>query len=292
MTARHRRTRPLRLYCFAHAGAGTSSFEGWAGRAGPDIEVVPVPLPGRGPRAGEPALTGREALLADLMGHFTGSDCPQPFALYGHSLGAMVAYTLTRALHEAGLPGPVLLAVGACPPPDVPSALSDAWAAPEAELVGLLTEMGAVPDRAAPGGIWYRTVLPVLRADLALGHRLRAAARRPAPDGLPDVPLLAVSGDRDPLARPGDMARWREWSAGPVTQHTVPGDHYFAAGPDLPVLLGAACRSAAGRAPDCCSGLAQVGAAKVGMTADTSEATGRQWARSHLRAGRHLQGEA
>ncbi|MEV5514626.1 thioesterase domain-containing protein [Streptomyces flaveolus] len=292
MTAGQRGTRPVRLYCFAHAGAGTSSFEGWAGRAGPDVEVVPLPLPGRGGRAKEPAITGREALLADLMGHFTAAAPPEPFALYGHSLGAMVAYTVTRALHEAGLPGPVLLAVGACPPPTVPSPLSDAWAAPEAELVGLLTEMGAVPDRAAPGGFWYRTVLPVLRDDLALGHRLRVAAREPAPGGLPDVPLLAVSGDRDRLGRPGDMAGWREWTTGPVTLHTVPGDHYFAGGPDLPVLLGRACRTAADRAPDCCSGLAQVGAAKVGMTADTSEGTGRQWARSHLRAGRHLQGEA
>ncbi|MER5845061.1 thioesterase domain-containing protein [Streptomyces prasinus] len=292
MTDGRRGTRPVRLYCFAHAGAGTSSFDGWAGRAGPDVEVVPLALPGRGSRADEPAVTGREALLADLMGHFTAVPRSQPFALYGHSLGAMIAYTVTRALHDAGLPGPALLAVGACPPPTTASPLSNAWAAPTAELVGLLTGMGAVPDRAAPGGFWYRTVLPVLRDDLALGHRLRVAAREPAPGGLPDVPLLAVSGERDPLALPDDMTGWCEWTTGPVTLRTVPGDHYFAGGPELPALLGRACRTAVDRTPDCCSGLAQVGADKVGTTADTSEGTGRQWARSYLPAGRHLQGEA
>lgn len=308
MTGTRHGAPPVRLYCFAHAGAGTSSYDAWPGRTGPGVEVVPLPLPGRGGRAGEPAVTGREALLADLMDRFAGAPRPQPFALYGHSLGALVAWTVTRALHEAGLPGPALLAVGACPPPTVPSVLSDAWAAPEDELVGLLARLGAVPDHAAPGGYWHRTVLPVLRADLTLGHRLRVAAREAGPHGLPDVPLLAVSGERDPLGTSGDMAEWHRWTTGPATFRTVPGDHYFAGGPELPALLGDVCRNLTGtttgttterttgttteRTPDCSSGLAQVGADRVGMTADTSEGTGRQWARSHLPAGRHLQGEA
>ncbi|MET9819708.1 alpha/beta fold hydrolase [Streptomyces sp. NPDC006355] len=243
MTDEQGGTRPVRLYCFAHAGAGTSSFDGWAGRVGPGVEVVPLPLPGRGSRVGEPTVTGREALLADLMGHFAEAPRSQPFALYGHSLGAMVAYTLARALRDAALPGPALLAIGACPPPTAPSPLSDACALPEADLVGLLAESGAVPDRAAPGGFWYRTVLPVLRDDLALAHRLRIAAREPATGGPLNIPLLVVAGDRDPLARPRDMAGWLDWTQEDSALHTVPGDHYFAGGRELPALLGRACRT-------------------------------------------------
>ncbi|NDZ81624.1 thioesterase, partial [Streptomyces sp. SID10853] len=114
--------RPVRLHCFAHAGAGVSAFYGWGPRLGAGVETVPHLLPGRERRRGEARLTRPADLLADLLGHFTAPDRDVPYVLYGHSLGALVAYTLTRALHEAGLAGPSLLVVGACPPPD---ALSD-----------------------------------------------------------------------------------------------------------------------------------------------------------------------
>lgn len=102
---------PVLLHCFAHAGAGISSFHGWSAGLGPDVSPVPHLLPGRDSRRREARVTGRGALLADLMDGFR--TVPHtPYVLYGHSLGALVAYTLTRALHEAGLPGPALLAVG------------------------------------------------------------------------------------------------------------------------------------------------------------------------------------
>lgn len=106
---------PVRLYCFAHAGAGVSVFHGWARRTGPGVEPVPVLLPGRGGRRQEARLTGRDSLVAHLMDRISVT-AGQPYALYGHSLGAMVAHTLTQALHEQGMPLPALLAVGACPP--------------------------------------------------------------------------------------------------------------------------------------------------------------------------------
>ncbi|WP_331723832.1 alpha/beta fold hydrolase [Streptomyces canus] len=252
--AHHRR---MRLYCFAHAGAGTSSFHGWDGILGPDVEVVPLALPGRGERRGEPRITDREALLADLSKRFTDAP-PGPFALYGHSLGAMIAHTVTCALHEAGLPGPSLLAVGACPPPATRTPLSGAHHATDAELVRLLGVMGAVPEGARPGGFWYRTALPVLRDDLALADSLRAAARRPLAPGPLPVPLLVVTGEDDPMVGPDAAAGWDRWTAGPVTRRTLPGDHYFAGRQELPRLLADACRAvghAAARegTPHCCS---------------------------------------
>ncbi|WP_086792195.1 thioesterase II family protein [Streptomyces thermovulgaris] len=233
--------RPVRLHCFAHAGAGVSSFHGWPAALGRGVEPVPHLLPGRDARRHEPRVTGRDALLADLMGRFTDAP-PGPYVLYGHSLGALVAYTLTRALHEAGLPGPALLAVGACPPPDAPAGLTDARTASDEHLLGLLRDLGAVPEGAAPGGFWHRTVMPVLRDDLALADALRRAAREPLAHGPLRVPLLAVAGADDPVARPAAMAGWRRWTAGPVVTRTVPGDHFFVHGHALPRLLQRACR--------------------------------------------------
>ncbi|MGI5377657.1 thioesterase II family protein [Streptomyces sp. CA-251387] len=233
---------PVRLYCFAHAGAGVSAFHGWARLLGPTVETVPVLLPGRESRRREPRLTDRSALVADLLERVR----PEPdrtYVLYGHSLGAMVAYTLTKALQERGLPLPALLAVGACPPPDRASELSDNSHTFDATLMDRLRTMGAVPDGAVPGDYWHRALLPVLCDDLRLAHALRVAARRTADrDGRVPVPLLAVSGDRDPLAPPSVVDGWRGWSAGPVVTRTVSGDHFFVREGALPRLLGRAIR--------------------------------------------------
>ncbi|MFJ9033476.1 thioesterase II family protein [Streptomyces sp. NPDC102274] len=239
---------PVRLHCFAHAGAGVSSFHGWPADLGRAVEPVPHTLPGRESRRREPRVVRREALLAEAMGTFTRAPSG-PYVLYGHSLGALVAHTITRALHGAGLPGPALLAVGACPPPDAPSPLSEAHDAPDERLLRLLDEIGALPEGAAPGGLWHRAVLPVLRDDLALADDLRTTAREPAAAGPLSVPLLIVAGADDPVAQPAVMEGWRRWSTGPTAVRTVPGDHFFVRGHELPRLLGRACRVVRRTAP-------------------------------------------
>ncbi|MER7569923.1 thioesterase domain-containing protein [Streptomyces sp. NPDC097941] len=233
---------PVRLYCFAHAGAGVSAFNGWTRSIGPGVETVPVLLPGRERRRREPRLTDRAALVAELLERVR-PEPGRPFILYGHSLGALVAHTLTQALHEQGRPLPALLAVGACPPPDESSELSDSAGTADGPLLHRLHAMGGVPEGARPDGYWHRAVLPVLRDDLRLARALRAYARGTAGTaGRIPVPLLAVAADRDPLAPPLLVAGWRRWSAAPVATRTVTGDHFFVRGDALPRLLGRAAR--------------------------------------------------
>ncbi|MFJ7081899.1 thioesterase II family protein [Streptomyces griseus] len=233
---------PVRLYCFAHAGAGVSVFHGWGRRTGPGVEPVPVLLPGRGGRRQEPRLTDRDSLVAHLMDRISVT-AGQPYALYGHSLGAMVAHALTQALHEEGLPLPALIAVGACPPPDETSKLSDACESSDEDLLEMLHTLGALPDGAEARRYWRRASLPVLRDDLRLAGALRVAARTSAAAYGPlPVPMLAVSGNRDPLVSPEAVGGWRRWSTGPVATRTVNGDHFFVRGGVLPRLTGRACR--------------------------------------------------
>ncbi|MGC2997755.1 thioesterase II family protein [Streptomyces sp. G35A] len=232
---------PVSLHCFAHAGAGVSAFHAWPAQLGPGVVPVVHLLPGRDHRRREPRVTTREALLADLADGFRAPG--GPYVLYGHSLGALVAYILARVLHEAGLPTPALLAVGACPPPDAASKLFDACRKSPDRLLGLLDSIGAVPEGARPGGLWHREVLPVLLDDLTLADNLRRAAREPVTSGPFAVPVLAVAGDGDPLAPPGAMAGWADWTTGPVVRRTVVGDHFFVRGHALPGLLGRACRT-------------------------------------------------
>jgi surfactin synthase thioesterase subunit len=238
----------VRLHCLAHAGAGAASYRRWPAVVGPATEVIALPLPGREIRRREPRVTDRAGLLADLLPTLLRTAQAGPYALYGHSLGALVAYTLTRALADAGAPPPLFLAVGACLPPHVATALVEAADLPDDDLLPLLGHLGSLPvgAAAAPGGLWRRSVLPVLRDDLRLAASLRAAALDAVTGGPVDTPVLVFAGSHDPVAAPASLDDWQRWATGPIEARTVTGDHFFAGTADLPRLVGQACRDYAG----------------------------------------------
>lgn len=227
---------PIKLYCFPHAGAGVSSFGRWPSAVGSAALSTPVLLPGRGGRRRERRIVEPSGLLAELLRMY-GRPTKEPYGLYGHSLGGMIAYTVARAAHRAGLPGPAFVAVGACPPPHATGGLTEAGDLSDDELLDLLHEFGAVPPDTPRGGVWQRVALSVIRDDLRLARALRADA-----DGPLDVPLLILSGRDDPLAAPDVMTGWRDWGSRTVVERTLPGDHFFVRGRELPRLLGRACR--------------------------------------------------
>ncbi|MCC9711562.1 hypothetical protein E4N62_43945 [Streptomyces sp. MNU76] len=115
---------------------------------------------------------------------------------------------------------------------------------PDVELLPLLDHLGSLPQgtSASPGGLWRRSVLPVLRDDLRLAASLRAAALDPATGGPVTCPVLVFAGSDDPLTEPETLDHWQRWATGPIVSHTVTGDHFFADSPDLPHLVGLACR--------------------------------------------------
>ncbi|MFJ5281343.1 thioesterase II family protein [Streptomyces parvulus] len=236
---------PVTLYCFAHAGAGVSAFAHWRTATGDGVRVSPLPLPGRGTRRREARVTSREALLDALLDPLAEQVADgRPYALYGHSLGGIVAHTLAHALLGAGLPAPRLLAVGASPPPHTPAPHHEDLS--DAQLLRFTSDLDAAPTGllAAPGSLYHRRVLPVLRDDLRLAAALRTAALTDAAHRLLPVPVLAVDGLEDPVVGAAALDGWARWTTGRLVRRTVPGGHFFVRGPQAPRLLGRACRVA------------------------------------------------
>ncbi|MFE7853229.1 thioesterase II family protein [Streptomyces sp. NPDC057403] len=241
----------LTLYCFAHAGAGVDCFHRWPALAGPGVQIVPLVLPGRGSRRPEALVHDRDGLLGAFPELLRRRPQQGPFAFYGHSLGGLVAYTLARVLADRRGPQPVFVGLGAIPSPDDPATLTGAADAPVDHLLEQLGGLGLLPGDAAtaPGGVWHRMVLPVLRADLKLAGALRAAAVDPATGGPLDVPLLVLGGTDDPVAPAGTLAGWSRWSTAAVLRRAVAGDHFFVRQRQTPQIVGRACRVARRLAP-------------------------------------------
>ncbi|RKE21268.1 thioesterase II family protein [Streptomyces sp. TLI_171] len=229
-----RTNEPPRLICFHHAGAGISAFARWQSVIGSAAEVVPVLLPGRGLRAREQRITDPDRLIAELDSVITPL-MDRPVALYGHSLGGLVAYTYAAALQRNGRHRPELVVVGAVLPPHLRSPILAAADLPDDELLPWLVEYGVLPASAlepAETGLWRRRVLPALRDDLRLGEALCAAGGAEL-----DGRLLAVSGTRDPIAPLAGVAQWGRYAPSGFELRTVPGGHFFVREPAAPTLL-------------------------------------------------------
>ncbi|QMU78188.1 thioesterase [Streptacidiphilus sp. PB12-B1b] len=224
----------LRLFCFHHAGAGASCYARWGQRLGLDVSVVPVRLPGREVRLREPRHTSGERLLRDLEQHL-GPLLDEPYAFYGHSLGALVAYSF--ALRHAGNGGraPELVAVGACSAPHLGMPLLEDSEMSDAELLAVLHETGGIAEQMLQRPAWLQLTIDIMRDDLLLARSLRAAAGEQLP-----CPLLAVAGRDDLLVSPDAVRAWNSYTRAGFRMRTLDGDHLFVRQTAVTELLGAA----------------------------------------------------
>ena len=109
----------MRLFCLPFAGGGASAYRTWTTELAPQIDVCPVQLPGREERFNEPAHTDLRALasmvITQLQAYFD-----KPYALFGHSMGALLSYEVSRQLEAQGAPTPVRTFLSAYVPPHRP----------------------------------------------------------------------------------------------------------------------------------------------------------------------------
>jgi medium-chain acyl-[acyl-carrier-protein] hydrolase len=211
----------VRLVAFAHAGGGPMTFRHWARELAPQVELWNVTLPGRAARWREPF--AREwTPLADALAAAIARDVPGPVALFGHSLGALLAFEVARRLTRARVP-PVHLIVSGRGAPDVAPALE--LPDTDAELLRHVDLLyGGIPDAVRASQELLDHFLPILRADLELA---RAYALRP---GMAlTCPIMAMTGDADPIAPPRELQRWSRQTGAGCELRVHAGGHFYLA---------------------------------------------------------------
>ena len=209
----------MRLFCLPYAGGSAAVFRGWPARLHPDIELVCVDPPGRGRRFAEAPLSDA-ASLADQLAEELAPWLDRPFALFGHSNGALVAFELARRLHGRQRTPQAFIASAK----NAPSLLTESslHALPAPALLEALRRLGGAPAAFFDTPELIELMLPVLRADIALGETYRYRAGTPLP-----MPLITLGGSRDPCLRGPAIEAWRREFRGPAIHREIEGDHFF-----------------------------------------------------------------
>lgn len=211
----------LRLFCFPYAGGNHTIFRLWQSHLPEGVELCAVQLPGRGASAGESPFTRMESLVP-VVAKTVVPACDRPFAFFGHSMGAMVAFEMARHLRrEKGLE-PVQLFVSGRRAPHLPHTDEHTYELPDAEFIEELRRIKGTPDEVLSNPELMQMMIPTIRADFEVCHSYEWSHEPPLSCG-----IVAYGGLGDEDEDKKKLEAWREVTTGSFSVRMFPGDHFF-----------------------------------------------------------------
>jgi surfactin synthase thioesterase subunit len=211
-----------RVICLPHAGSGASAFRNLTHGFFADMEMLVIQYPGRETRLGTPPI-GDLNRMAEQIADAVRPFLDRPTMLFGHSMGAKIAYELVRKLRELESPLPERLIVSCSPAPHRAGAIDPAYKGSDDEFLSYLRQLGGIPEELLEVDEMIELMLPVLRADFELLDRYRP----PADDGTLSCPITAIFSPEDETVTPADVAMWEELTNLPFQLHSVSGGHFY-----------------------------------------------------------------
>jgi surfactin synthase thioesterase subunit len=215
-----------RVILFPPAGSGGTIYRNWHTLLPVDVTCQVVQLPGRLARRHEEQYAELDPLIEDLHEAVDAEMDGRPYAFFGHSMGAQLAYLLTQAIEQDGGAGPVLLGASGWAPRGF--ALPTLAHSQQAEqgLVEWVRAAGSLPDEISADPAALSLVLPTLRADLALCTSYVDRETKL------ECPVVTYSGRSDPLLSPDAMSSWVSRSVEHLGHSEFPGGHFYIDTPD------------------------------------------------------------
>jgi medium-chain acyl-[acyl-carrier-protein] hydrolase len=212
----------FRLFCFPYAGAGASVFRDWQKELPSTAEVVPVQLPGRERRWSDRPVQDLP-LLAATVATALEPLLIEPYALFGHSMGALIAFELACVIRRRRLAVPVHLFVSATRPPHIPDREPPVHHLPDVLLwKTVMRDYGAAQDGTPLNREMAPVLLPILRADFRMCESYKPSREEPFP-----FPLTAYGGVHDRRVTYADLSAWSSYTTGPFRMRLFPGGHFF-----------------------------------------------------------------
>lgn len=212
------------LYCLPYAGGDTHVFHLWRTQLADVAEVRPVQLPYRGPLRRLYPCTRMPEMIDHLLATMPLSDQDRPVWLFGHSMGALIAFELARAWQAMGMTSMAHLVVSGHRGPRLISLeeRQQRHSLDDAQFMALLRELGGTPPEILANAEIMALYLPILRVDFEL-----CDSYMPQPGPTLRVPITALAGQLDHPHAPEAMAAWRHETQNAFQLTALQGGHFF-----------------------------------------------------------------
>lgn len=211
----------VQLVCLPHAGGTASYYRPMATRLFPAVDVLTVQYPGRQDRVREPCIDDFTE-LADRTFDAVRPALDRPVALFGHSMGALLAFEVAKRLEADGIVPLALFASGRRPPGwphrEPPHTATDE------ELIAEIATLDGTEQRLLENEDIRELFLPALRGDYQALSTYRLHGARLT------CPVVSLTGDNDERVSVDDAAAWAEHTTGPFDRHVFPGGHFYLTG--------------------------------------------------------------
>lgn len=211
----------IRLFCFPYAGGSSGTFARWRQKLSPGIQTELVQLPGRGMRFAEPPFASCDLLVETLATDFFPK-LSTPFAFFGHSMGALIAFELARYLRSHHKRSPQYLFLSGCSAAHVFEISPKIHELPEDKFIEELRRLDGTPAEVFDNPELLKILLPGLRADFTICETYRYKDSEPL-----DCPITAFAGDDDREIKVADVRAWQLQTTGSFSFHVFSGGHFF-----------------------------------------------------------------
>lgn len=209
------------LLCLPFAGAGASFFNEWQPLTD-RLDVVPVQLPGREKRFCDPCYTDVFEATAGLVPEVSGLIYPErDVIIFGHSLGAVLAYEMAHALVQTGNCRVTGLVVSGSPDPWSPRT-EYATGLNDEDFIARVSEFAGYTHSALDDPMMRELLLPTLRADVEMHEKYKARTDVPL-----NVPILMVRGNDDELISGEQLTGWVRATTVDARAESLPGGHMY-----------------------------------------------------------------
>lgn len=209
----------IKLYCIPYAGASSVIFNKWNRMMNSSVEVIPMELAGRGGRTGEPFYNNISDAVDDLYKQISQDDHTS-FAIFGHSMGAIIAFELTKRLCEKQQGPKVLICSGRKAPQFHSKEIIHNLE--EKEFIKRIIELGATPAELFESQELTEIFLPILQSDFKIIEEYRYSNTRTHMN----CDLVVMSGQLDDISQE-ELFGWQQHSSKPCLFQFFEGGHFF-----------------------------------------------------------------
>ena len=208
-----------RLFIFPYAGGTPAAFAKWSAEK---IETWIAHYPGRGSRYNESPIK-KLITLVEKINDAIQPLLDKPFIFFGHSLGGMVAFELTRKLRQQNLPQPQTLFISACSAPQLADPHPPIHTLPDSEFLKALQKLNGIPTEIANHSELMELLLLSLRADFEVVENYQYTSN----EHPLSCPIIAFGGQDDPRVSQEHLEGWASQTNTNFKTIYFPGDHFF-----------------------------------------------------------------